>query len=200
MIKISTPWGPSHYVHFHGADRLVVRVGTAEHGGIGVDASLSMPPALAALALLDSDGRRWYEEDVAWAAAVVAFPERFQPEWLEPAKDTLRNEFPEAYMAHFGVTLTTADSRVLEERAWHAASADNFIVMSAFGDSFWNVEPGMVYACGWRRRDEATAGFLVPEAVYSAANPSRMILDHFPRWEPDRSTPYLKAQRDRTPA
>ena len=195
MIKMPTPWGVSHYVHFHGADKLVVRVGTAEHGGIGVDASILMPPALAALAMLDSDGRRWFEEDVCWAAAVIALPDRFPADWVESAQNTLCHSFPDAYMAHFNVVLTAADSRAIEEREFHAKTQDNFIVTAAWGSAFWDVGTGSVYACGWRRRDEATAGFLVPEGEYQVA-PSRLILDNYPRWEPDRSLPFVKPERE----
>lgn len=194
MIKMPTPWGVSHYVHFHGPDKLVVRVGTAEHGGIGVDASITMPPALAALAMVDSEGRRWFEEDITWAAAVIALPDRFQPEWVETAQDILCHHFPDAYMAHFNVVLTAADSRAMEEREFHAKTTDNFIVTAAWGSSFWDVGNGNVYVCGWRRRDEATAGFLVPEEEYQV-NPSRLILDTYPRWEPNRSLPYVKPER-----
>jgi hypothetical protein len=50
-----------------------------------------------------------------------------------------------------------------------------------------------VYACGWRKIDEATAGFLVPADIYDI-NPARLVLDDFPLWEPDRTLPYSKPQ------
>ncbi len=82
----------------------------------------------------------------------------------------------------------------MEEREFHARTTDNFIVTAAWGSSFWDVGNGKVYVCGWRRRDEATAGFLVPEEEYQV-NPSRLILDTYPRWEPNRSLPYVKPER-----
>jgi len=194
MSKLSTPWGPADYVHYHGEDRQVLRVGTSSHGGIGVLPSLSMPAYLAALADTDGYGTRWYEEDIAWAIAVTAFPDRFERTWVEAAKDTMRNEFPEAYVAHYGGVLTAETSRILERRQFEAATRNNFVVTASFGEWAWNCPTGFVYACGWRRSDEATAGFLVPAEKY--VNPGRLVLDEFPRWEPDRSLPYFKPKAE----
>ena len=58
-------------------------------------------------------------------------------------------------------------------------------------DTPWGVaEQGHGYVAGWRRRDEATACFLVPACDF--INPERLVLDDFPRWEPDRSQPFVK--------
>lgn len=196
LNQIATPWGPSQYVHFHGDDRKVVRVGTAEHGGIGVLAGLELPAPFAGLGLTDSEGAAWYEEDQAYAIPVCAFPDRFPANWVDAARATLRDEFPEAYMAHFGVVLTSATSRALARREFEDATRDKFTVSTAFGSSHWNVPSGFVMACGWRRRDEAVASFLVPVERYEV-NPGRLVLDEFPRWEPDRSLPYLKPAENR---
>lgn len=168
----------------------MLRVGTSSHGGIGVMPAVAMPAHLAALADTDAYGTRWYEEDIAWAIAVTAFPDRFDPSWVNAARGTMRNEFPEAYVAHYGGALTAETSRVLERRLFEAATRDKFVVTGSFGDWAWDVPPGYVYACGWRRSDEATAGFLVPDAKY--VSPGRLVLDDFPRWEPDRTLPYFK--------
>ena len=76
-------------------------------------------------------------------------------------------------------------ARAIERREFEAATRDNFVVTAGFGSSFWDVPCGYVYACGFRQRDEATAGFLVPASRYT--KPDRLILDEFPRWEPDRT-------------
>lgn len=191
MIKMNSPWGQTHYVHYHGSDKLVVRVSTSEHGGIGVHPDVSMPLALACLGMTDDAGWRWFEEDLAWAIPVVALPERFPEDWVTAARDTLRNEFPQAYMAHFSVVLTPKESRLLEQMEWDAATRNRFTPTAGFGSEFYNVPPGTVWVAGLRLSDEATAGFLVPEVDYLASG-SRLILDGFQRWEPDRTTSYRK--------
>ena len=110
---------------------------------------------------------------------------------MRGAKEILQHYYPEAFMAHFGGVLTAATSRALEQREWESATANNYTVTAGFGDWTWNVPLGYVYACGWRRSDEATAGFLVPADVYNV-NPGRLVLDDFQRWEPDRTLPYSK--------
>ena len=165
-------------------------MGTSEHGGIGVLPAAPMPDYLAALGHTDVYGTRWYEEDIAWAIAVTAFPDRFEPSWIVAAKETMRHEYPEAYMTHYGVVLTAETSRLLERRQFEAATRNSYTVTASFGEWAWNVPVGFVYACGWRRSDESTAGFPVPAEKY--LNPGRLVLDEFPRWEPDRSIPAYK--------
>jgi len=192
MNKLQTPWGLADYVHYHDPQRTIVRVGASSHGGIGVALTRDMPDYLASLGTIEN-GWRWFEEDQGYCAAVVCFPDHFKPEWVEGAKLVLQNWYPEAHMRHFGSVLTAATSMALEQREWDAATRDKFVVTSGFGAWAWNVPQGKVYASGFRASDEATAGFLVPAAEY--VNPARMVLDGYPRWEPDRSLPYMKANR-----
>ena len=185
MPKLQTPWGPADTVFRLDPDDMVLRVHTSGHGRIGVHPQQAIPPHIAACAQADSEGWRWFEEDVAAAAAILAFPHLFGPSTLAAATDCLRNNLPETYTEHFGEVLTAANSRAIERREFEAATRDNFVVTAGFGSSFWDVPCGYVYACGFRQRDEATAGFLVPASRYTA--PDRLILDEFPRWEPDRT-------------
>lgn len=184
-----TPWGDAQTVSYYDPDRKIVHVSTASHGGLGVDLALDMPAHLAGIGECD-DKRRWFEEDKAWAAVALAFPQFFSATVVEQAKETLKHWRPEAYMTHFGVTLGPADSHVLEKRAWEQATRDNFVVTAGWGDWAWDVPAGHVYAAGFRASDGAAAGFLVPQDQYE--RPGRLVLDGFPRWEPDRTKPYCK--------
>ncbi len=196
MPKIQTPWGPPDTVIRLDPDDMILRVHTCSHGGIGVHPHQSIPPHIAACAQVDSEGWRWFEEDVAAAAVIIAFPHLFGQSTLAAAKDSLRNNLPATYAEHFGEVLTAANSRAIAQREFEAATRDNFIVTAGFGSSFWNVPCGYVYACGFRQRDEGTAGFLVPAAKY--ITPERLILDEFPRWEPDRTLPMNKREPELT--
>lgn len=190
MKHFNTPWGIADQVDSLHPEKKILRVHTPSHGGIAVALDLPMPSYLAALGDA-GPSYRWFEEDQAWAAPATAFPSFFHPAQVRGAKEILQHHYPEAFMAHFGGVLTAATSRALEQRDWESATANKYTVTSGFGDWAWDVPRGYVYACGWRRQDEATAGFLVPAEVYNL-NPGRLVLDGFPRWEPDRSLPYSK--------
>lgn len=193
MKNFNTPWGVADQIESCHPDRKILRVHTPSHGGIAVALDLAMPVCLASIGTVEN-GFRWFEEDLDWAAPVTAFPNFFPPEDVRHATEILQHCYPEAFMEHFGSVLTAANSRALERREWEAATANNFTVTAGWGDWAWDVPQGQVYATGWRRKDEATAGFLVPAAVYKV-NPGRLVLDNFPRWEPNRSLPYSKPRQ-----
>lgn len=184
-----TPCGDAHTVSFYDPDPKIAHVFTVSSSGIGVDLALDMPAHLAELGECD-DKRRWFEENEAWAAVAVAFPSFFSAGVVEQAKETLKHRRPEAYMAHFGVTLGPADSYALEQRAWEQATRDSFVASAVWTDAFWDIPSGYVYAAGFRARDEAIAGYLVRRS--RCVNAARLVLDGFPRWEPDRTKPYCK--------
>ncbi len=95
---VPTPWGTSvdravysDAIHFYS---------TPSHGGFRVmGAALDLiPPAWRAYAKRWGGSENWYEEDCAWAAVAVTFPDLFDPgevafakkiavQWL-PAIDT----------------------------------------------------------------------------------------------------------------
>lgn len=195
MNRMSTPWGVADQVRVIDPNRKIILVSTSSHGGYGVAHDLALPQHLNALGWsCDANDWRWFEEDQCWCAIPLAFPQFFSAATRASAEDTLRNYFPAAYEAHFGVKLTAAQSRAVERAEWEERTRDKFVVTSGFGSWAWNVPQGYVYATGWRRSDEATAGFLVPAAEYDV-DPGRLVLDSYPRWEPDRSLPYSKPPR-----
>lgn len=190
MSKVSTPWGEAVIYFRLNPDKKFLRVNTDQSGGIGIHPSVPIPAHIERCAVIAEDGWRWFEDDQC-AAVVVAFPELFSHTAVSACRDHLRHTDPETFTAHFGITLTAADSRALEQREFEANTRDNFIPTAGFGDWAWNVPKDSVYVCGWRQRDEAIAGFLVPaERFYEEA--CRLVLDEFPRWEPDRALPYYK--------
>ena len=94
MARIySTPWGLADHAHRYAEG--IWYVTTPSHGGFHVDERrlALMPEPLARMAT--SGG--WFEQDCSWAAVAIAFPERFRPEDVDWAWDTLRRWCPEAY-------------------------------------------------------------------------------------------------------
>jgi hypothetical protein len=187
MKQLRTPWGIAGQVASYHPERKILHACAADQGGFAVALDLPMPAHLAALGAQD-ESYRWFDEEHGWAAVATAFPAHFSPGSVTRAKDILRDHYPEAFTAHFGVVLTAATSLELEKREWEAATMNNFTVCASWEEGAWDIPPGQVYACGWRHADEATCGFLVPAAVFRV-DPSRLVLDPFPRWEPNRSLP-----------
>ena len=196
MDKLSTPWGPAHTLQVIDPARQIVHVTTAEHGGYGVSNALPLPKCLAGLGVVEGD-YRWFEEDSCWCAVPIAFPKYFSPATLASAMDTLRNDHPSAYQIHFRVHLKPEESRALEQARWDESTRNSFTLSAGFTDA-WDIPAGHVYAVGWRRADEATAGFLVPAADYEAT--TRLVLDSYPRWEPNRTLSRHKAPNEVTAA
>lgn len=190
MPKISTPWGEADYFVRLDPDKKVLRVSTARSGGIGVHPSIELPPYIKRHAVVDADGWAWFD-DCNCDPIIVALPNLFGRPSVEAAKNVLQHSHPETFMAHFGVALTASTSRALERREFEFRTKDQFVPTAGFGDWAWDVPEGHVYVCGWRHCDEAIAGFLVPaERFYRDAD--RLLLDEFPRWEPNRSLLYRK--------
>jgi hypothetical protein len=189
MKHLSTPWDVADYVKPLSTNGDVIRVGTPGHGGIGVKRTLAMPKHLASVAILDSKWR-WFEEDLDWACVAIAFPELFNAKSIEAANATLLAWLPDVYEKHYGRKPTAEESHEIRERELREKHKSNYRVQSATGDWAYNVPLGQVYVVGHRESDNSTAGFLVPHAEYKGY--STLVLDNYPRFEPDKSLPYSK--------
>ena len=189
-VGMHTPWGPAQT-----ARHLAPGIGwvtTAGHGGCVISSSrLELMPEC--LRLEECPGRTglFFEEDVEWCRVFVAFESDLLAAGDEHTvrciraghhTDTLRDSYPEAYEAHFGVTLLPGHSRAKDERAFYAEHAEDLIVVSAFGDWQAGVPEGMV---GVVARVGGKAGgaagaeryFLVPEEEYDARGRFGFIVD-----------------------
>lgn len=190
-----TPWGQADYVTAKCEDKSVIVVGTPSHGGIGVHiATHPIPEHFQKLAIC-GDTWAWFEEDCAWAAAALMLPEVFRNEQVA-AESTLRNWYPDAYAAHFGRMPSAAESMEVRSRTLKVQLQDKFTVKATWGDWAWDVPQGHLYILGVRSCDNVEAGFLVPEADYKTPV-DEIVLDAYPRWEPDRRLPYSKPKEAR---
>lgn len=124
-----TPWGSVQDGTVY-ADGIIM-YGTAGHGGFKVDAALNakMHPALRGL------GERggWYEEDCAWAAVAVAFPQHFTTDEQAHAVATMKSYYPDQYTAATGQPVDPSESRELRERAFTAAHTADHVAVAASG-------------------------------------------------------------------
>jgi hypothetical protein len=87
MAAIQTPWGPAEYM-----DTLapgIVFYASNSHGGfhLSPDRLEKIDPRARAFAAKWSHGfgDAWFEEDCAWSAVAIAFPQYFQPSQVEAA-------------------------------------------------------------------------------------------------------------------
>jgi len=175
-MATSTPWGRSQGSKSYA--RGIVGYTTASHGGIHLS-----PTRNAAVHPAWRNVRGWYEEDSDYNVVVFTFPDYFEPLDVERAREHLRNNKPDAYMAVTGEVLTEADSWKLSQRALRAKHREDFVVLSAWGDWHANVPKGKVgvLACkGGRdedyRSDRASESyFLVDHARYDEGRRSCSI-------------------------
>ncbi len=189
MNKISTPWGPADQAKYLNAEKTLIKVSTSGHGGIGVKLELPMPEYLASVAIKGSEWL-WFEEDLNWACAALAFPLCFDAESLTGAENTVLNWFPQIYAQHFGRKPTAKESYKVREQELDAKLHGNYRPRTGYGDWAWNVPIGQCYIEGHRASDNTTQGFLVPKDEYK--NYSELVLDNYPHFTPDTSLPHFK--------
>jgi hypothetical protein len=99
----------------------------------------------------------------------------FSPYEQAEAERSLRNWFPELWERHYGRALVPGESHQRDEAVWKAAHANDYIVLSAFGDWHAKVPEGMVGVfCGRGGRTKSgaypadTKWFMVPAEDYNA--------------------------------
>jgi hypothetical protein len=91
---------------------------------------------------------------------------------------------------------SAAESMEVRTRTLKVQLQDKFTVKATWGDWAWDVPQGHLYILGQRSSDMVEAGFLVPEADYKTPV-DEIVLDAYPRWEPDRRLPYSKPKEAR---
>lgn len=188
-----TPWGAADSLEAKSPDKSVIVVGTSSHGGIGVNTPTHViPEHFKSLCIIEGDWA-WFEQDEASSGAILMFPDLF-PKHQEAAEATLRNWHPTVYAAHYGRMPTVAESHQVRSSEIKERLKHNYTVNAAWGDWAWNVPPGHLYVLGRRTSDGHEAGFLMPKEDYESPV-CEIVLDAYPRWEPDRSLPYTKPRQ-----
>ncbi len=119
-----TPWGRSQggTVYAEG----VISHSTAGHGGfeLSVERDRRIHPMLRAAG-------GWYEEDKCWAIVAFTFPHLFTALERRYAERTIKDSWPDAWEAISGTVIARGDSRTKDQRAFEAAHASDWIVVSA---------------------------------------------------------------------
>lgn len=155
-----TPWGSAQHSTYYAEG--VEFHSTAGHGGfrLSADRNRMVHPLLRS-----NDG--FYEEDCAWAAVAINFPELFTSFEKRCANETLRNWEPEAWEAITKTPLAPGQSHVKDRRAFEQAHVNDWVVISALRSDH---HPGMTEVIATRggKRDPHAGErrFLVPSTEY----------------------------------
>ncbi len=156
----STPWGPSQGAVRYGEG--VVFHTTSGHGGFHLvaDRNARVHP------LLREPGG-WYEEDAAWVAVAVAWPDLFTGFERRQAEETLRHSWPDAWEAIHGRPLRTGESHVRDGEAFARAHAADWVVISAiYSDHQRGFTEVIATRGGCRDLQAEERRFLVPSGDY----------------------------------
>lgn len=122
--RAQTPWGISQGVTVYAEG--IESYSTAMHGGFKLSAKRNgqVHPLLRA-----TDG--WYEEDCAWAIVAITFPDLFTCFERRCAERSVKDSWPEAWEEISGAVLGPGESYEKDRRAFQAAHAEDWIVVSA---------------------------------------------------------------------
>lgn len=157
-----TPWGPSQggTVYAEG----ITAHSTAGHGGFKLSAERNREVHQ----ILRAAGG-WYEEDECWAIVAMTFPHLFTALERRHAERTIKDSWPDAWEAIFGSILAPGESRSKDQRAFEAAHATDWIVVSAIASAQQQGFVECVATLGGKRDGGSEERrFLVPADEYDA--------------------------------
>lgn len=159
--RADTPWGPSQGATVYAEG--VVCYTTASHGGLHLSAARNrkVHPMLRVAG-------GFYEEDAAWAIVAITYPHLFTSFERRCAEKTLKDSWPDAWEKIFGTILAPGESREKDRRAFEAAHAGDWIVISAITSSCENGFVECIATPGGRRGEGTEERrFLVPSDEYA---------------------------------
>ena len=109
----------------------------------------------------------WYEEDSAWAAIAIAWPDLFTGLERRQAEETLRHSWPDAWEAIYGRALRPGESRARDGEAFARDHAKDWVVISAiYSDQHRGFTEVIATRGGRRDPQSEESRFLVPSGEY----------------------------------
>ncbi|MGO6884388.1 hypothetical protein ACC702_37215 [Rhizobium ruizarguesonis] len=159
-MNCSTPWGPSQGATVY-AEGIVSHT-TAGHGGFKLsnERNDKIHPMLRCAG-------GWYEEDAAWAAVALAYPNLFTGYERKCAHRTVRDSWPDAWEAIFGRLLAAGESHEKDRRAFEREHGSDWIVISALlSDHHAGMTEVIATIGGVRVADAEERRYLVPSDEY----------------------------------
>jgi len=175
--RAHTPWGTSQGATIYA--EAVECHSTAGHGGFKLSAERNRKVH----PMLRIKGG-FYEEDAAWAIVAITFPHLFTGFERRCAERTIMDCWPDAWEAITGTVLAPGESHEKDRRAFEAAHADDWIVVSAITSDQQSGFVECVATPGGRRGPGTEERrFLVPSGEYAVGRFGFVI-------DPDRHAVY----------
>ena len=156
-----TRWGRSQHAKLY-ADGVVLHY-TSSHGGFHLSHERNV---LVDPMLRDSHG--YYEEDCHWSAVALTFPHLFTSYERSRAERCVKDSWPDAWEKISGTVLGPGESHEKDRRAFAAAHANDWVVISAITSKHERGLVEVVTTPGGKRegvREERR--FLVPADKYN---------------------------------
>ncbi|KQV41283.1 hypothetical protein [Rhizobium sp. Root1204] len=160
-MNCSTPWGSSQGANVYAAG--IVAHTTAGHGGfkLSKERNVKIHPMLRCAG-------GWYEEDAAWAAVALAYPNLFTAYERKCADRTIRDSWPNARESIFGRLLAPGESHEKDRRTFELEHAGDWIVISALRSEQHAGMTEVIATIGGVRASRAEERrFLVPSDEYA---------------------------------
>lgn len=155
-----TRWGRSQHAKLYTEG--IVRHYTSSHGGFVLS-----PERNAQIHPMLRDSGRSYEEDCHWSAVALAFPRLFTSYEKKSAERCIKDHWPDAWEKIAGTVLGPGESHEKDRRAFAAAHANDWVVISAITSRHEKGFVEVVATPGGKRegvREERR--FLVPAVEY----------------------------------
>ncbi|MBY5700424.1 DUF7007 domain-containing protein [Rhizobium leguminosarum] len=160
-MSCSTPRGPSQGATVY-TDGIVSHT-TAGHGGFRLsnERNVKIHPMLRCAG-------GWYEEDAAWAAVALAYPNLFTALERKCADRTVRDSWPEAWEVIFDRPVAPGNSHEKDRSAFEREHASHWIVISALrSDQHAGMTEVIATIGGVRATDAEERRYLVPSDEYA---------------------------------
>lgn len=179
-----TPWGATQYASKWLPG--VYMVGTAGHGGLYIKSKAIKDLIPDYMKAVSTGGTgTWYEEDCAWAAAIVPLLCGMKNVVLLDGTDlyadamkALRTWYPEQYEKFFGVELAPGESFIKDQKRFHEDNKERLVVVSA---SMYDEDKNFVKVWatkgGVRTFDAEEFMFLVPATEYENRNRHGFVIE-----------------------
>lgn len=181
-----TPWGHSDHVNVI-ADGIESH-STPSHGGLWLsNERLKKMPDIVAEA---NGNGRWFEEDSDWALVAVSFPECFNSDTVNNAKEAVKNWHPNVYESLYDIVLEPGESREKDRLLFEEENKDNLVAVSAVIDILDNTMVCVMATVGGERTHKSYSQaryFVVPLEDYRSTPLNKYVVDESSAQEVDRN-------------
>jgi hypothetical protein len=158
---MSSPWGQIQYVRKYVPG--ISFISTARHGGFRISSKKNQE-ILEPFRKITNHSYVYYEEDSEAALVILSFQNLFEPQDIQDAHKTAKNDYPHQYAKAFSTTVNLNESSTLRKEQFDQQNSDNFVVVAAWGESTSNCPKNMII--GLARRNKEEKYFLISQEKY----------------------------------